>query len=146
MTHTHIPILLLAVLLLTSCTNATVAPTATSTHFPSTPAWTDTPETIIPSLAALTTTQAASNLQPPATTQAQAFTSTPKKIQPATPSIVELGDDGMQIDSHSMIFIPPGEFTMGAPVLDATIANNDEKPEHSVYLDGFWIDQLEVTN
>ena len=40
-----------------------------------------------------------------------------------------------------MVYVPEGEFRMGRDDgLDY------EKPEHTVYLDAFWIDQTEVTN
>jgi formylglycine-generating enzyme required for sulfatase activity len=61
--------------------------------------------------------------------------------------MAELGEmDSPMIDSYAMIYIPPGEFVMGVPVLRSTIANSDEKPEHEVFLEGFWIDQTEITN
>jgi formylglycine-generating enzyme required for sulfatase activity len=41
----------------------------------------------------------------------------------------------------AMVYVPEGEFPMGG---------NDRlghaKPEHTVYLDAFWIDKTEVTN
>lgn len=40
-----------------------------------------------------------------------------------------------------MVFIPAGEFMMGS-----NDGNNDEKPVHRVYVDGFWMDKYEVTN
>lgn len=40
-----------------------------------------------------------------------------------------------------MIYIPAGEFQMGANEGD-----NNEKPAHTVNLDAFWIDKTEVTN
>ncbi len=42
-----------------------------------------------------------------------------------------------------MVWIPGGEFTMGS---DAADARADEKPTHRVRLDGFWMDETEVTN
>jgi len=54
----------------------------------------------------------------------------------------QLGDTRIsEIDRMQLIYIPAGNFLMG----------NDngatyEKPEHSVYLDGYWIDKTEVTN
>jgi formylglycine-generating enzyme required for sulfatase activity len=50
------------------------------------------------------------------------------------------GKDGM-----TLLYVPAGEFKMGAASSD-TQANSDEKPQHTVYLDAFWIDQTEVTN
>ncbi|HUJ78687.1 MAG TPA: formylglycine-generating enzyme family protein, partial [Nitrospiria bacterium] len=54
---------------------------------------------------------------------------------------------------EGMVWIPGGEFSMGAadPVgkdmndvgMNAT---NDSRPIHRVYVDGFWIDKTEVTN
>ncbi len=42
-----------------------------------------------------------------------------------------------------MVWIPGGEFTMGS---DAADARADEKPDHRVFVDGFWMDASEVTN
>ena len=44
-------------------------------------------------------------------------------------------------DGMPMVFVPAGEFTMGTDD-----GRDDEGPAHEVYLDAFWIDQLEVTN
>ncbi len=41
----------------------------------------------------------------------------------------------------TMLFVPAGEFRMGSE-----IGLTDEQPVHTVYLDGYWIDQTEVTN
>jgi formylglycine-generating enzyme required for sulfatase activity len=43
------------------------------------------------------------------------------------------------------IFIPPGEFLMGSTESDK-YATSDEKPQHKVTLDGYWMDKTEVTN
>lgn len=48
-------------------------------------------------------------------------------------------------DGMVMVYVPAGEFDMGASSQD-TKAYEDEKPQHTVYLDAFWIDQTEVTN
>ena len=42
-----------------------------------------------------------------------------------------------------MVWIPGGEFMMGS---ESQIAKNNEKPAHKVKLNGFWIDQTDVTN
>jgi sulfatase modifying factor 1 len=42
-----------------------------------------------------------------------------------------------------MVWIPNGEFTMGT---DGQIGWADEKPAHRVQVDGFWMDQTDVTN
>jgi formylglycine-generating enzyme required for sulfatase activity len=44
-----------------------------------------------------------------------------------------------------MVYVPAGEFLMGATDADSKAAD-DEKPQHTVYLDSFWIDRTEVTN
>ncbi len=57
-----------------------------------------------------------------------------------------LGDTrSREIDSMTEIYIPAGEFLMGASA-DDTQACDDERPQHSVTLDAYWIDQHEVTN
>jgi len=45
----------------------------------------------------------------------------------------------------TQMYVPAGEFFMGAAISD-TLANDDERPQHTVNLDAFWIDQTEVTN
>jgi formylglycine-generating enzyme len=42
-----------------------------------------------------------------------------------------------------MVWIPGGEFTMGT---DSALGWADEKPAHRVQVDGFWMDQTDVTN
>jgi formylglycine-generating enzyme required for sulfatase activity len=42
-----------------------------------------------------------------------------------------------------MVWIPGGEFTMGT---DFDLGWPDEKPAHRVRVDGFWIDETDVTN
>ncbi|MFH0801594.1 MAG: formylglycine-generating enzyme family protein [bacterium] len=46
-------------------------------------------------------------------------------------------------DGSELILIPAGEFTMGSP--DGT-GENDEHPQHKVYLDAYYIGKYEVTN
>ena len=48
-------------------------------------------------------------------------------------------------DGNEMIFIPAGDFLMGSAGTDPD-ADADEQPRHVVYLDEFWIDQVEVSN
>lgn len=45
-------------------------------------------------------------------------------------------------DGMKLVFVPAGEFTMGS---DHSVYYQD-KPSHIIYLDSFWIDQIEVTN
>ncbi len=48
-------------------------------------------------------------------------------------------------DGSVMVYVPAGTFWMGSREDDPD-ADGDEYPQHEVYLDGFWIDQMEVTN
>jgi sulfatase modifying factor 1 len=44
-----------------------------------------------------------------------------------------------------MVWIPAGQFMMGAVDQDS-LARTDEKPRHRVQVEGFWMDETEVTN
>lgn len=60
-------------------------------------------------------------------------------IPTATPEAIKISaKDGM-----TQIYIPAGSFMMGG--MDV-YRENDEIPPHKVFLDAFWIDQVEVTN
>ena len=48
-------------------------------------------------------------------------------------------------DGTVMVYVPGGTFLMGSAEGDPD-ADYDEFPQHSVTVDGFWIDQTEVTN
>jgi len=55
-------------------------------------------------------------------------------------------------DNMEMIYIPAGEFTMGSTFFETIVFNDmklhlfpDQRPQHKVYLDGYWIDKTEVT-
>jgi eukaryotic-like serine/threonine-protein kinase len=45
-----------------------------------------------------------------------------------------------------MMYVPEGGFLMGSDPAKDENAQYDEQPQHSVYLDAYWIDQTEVTN
>ncbi len=49
------------------------------------------------------------------------------------------------IGGAPMVYVPYGDFLMGSSDADKQ-AHSDEKPQHTVYLDAFWIDKFEVTN
>ena len=88
--------------------------------------------TIAPSL---TPTQAATSTQAASQTPAPTETLAPT-VPPAAGQVIQAENDGM-----SLVFIPPGTFTMGWDFGDP-----GEFPEHQVTLNAFWIDQTEVTN
>ena len=46
-------------------------------------------------------------------------------------------------DGAEMVYVPAGEFLMGSEEAEAY---SDESPEHTVYLDAYWIYKHEVTN
>jgi sulfatase modifying factor 1 len=48
-------------------------------------------------------------------------------------------------DGMAQVCVPAGEFLMGSADSDPS-AYRDEMPQHTVYLDAFWIDKTEVTN
>jgi formylglycine-generating enzyme required for sulfatase activity len=49
------------------------------------------------------------------------------------------------VDGMVLVYVPEGTFLMGSAWPDPN-ANEDEAPQHEVYLDSFWIDRTEVTN
>jgi formylglycine-generating enzyme required for sulfatase activity len=74
----------------------------------------------------------------------------PRLIEATTPvgppAEANIGDTWTRpADGMVMVYVPAGEFLMGSSEADA-LAEDDEKPQHTVYLDAFWIDRTEVTN
>jgi formylglycine-generating enzyme required for sulfatase activity len=81
-----------------------------------------------------------------------ALTATP--LPTATPVVDEFGRPEcnrsgltwvMPGDGMLSLCIPEGEFLMGSDDADPN-SNEEEKPQHLVFLDAFWIDSTEVTN
>ncbi len=73
-------------------------------------------------------------------------TPNPTNTPVAVPSTASAGDIWIRpADGAVMVYVPAGEFLMGSPDDDPDAAD-DEKPQHTVYLDAFWIDRTEVTN
>jgi formylglycine-generating enzyme required for sulfatase activity len=69
---------------------------------------------------------------------------TPTMTPTATPE-PPLGTSKVSaIDGMNQIYIPSGSFLMGSKD-DYNEAEIQEKPQHTVYLDGFWMDQTDVT-
>jgi formylglycine-generating enzyme required for sulfatase activity len=96
-------------------------------------------------------TQAPTSSPLPSATRTPARTDTPKPS--ATPVVSAVGTTPVQPvatkvlepSGITMVYVPAGEFLMGSADSD-TQAQSDEKPQHKVYLDGYWIGQTEVTN
>ncbi|MBE2240910.1 MAG: SUMF1/EgtB/PvdO family nonheme iron enzyme [Caldilineaceae bacterium] len=55
----------------------------------------------------------------------------------------DIGSVTNPIDEALFVKVPAGEFLMGSPDGEG---QDDEHPQHTVYLDAFWIMQTEVTN
>ncbi len=91
-----------------------------------------------------------SAMDTPVVVPTAAPTETPLPTVPVTPgkatATPSLGSSRFsQKDGMTMVYVPSGEFLMGSADSDAR-ASNDEKPQHRVYLDAFWVDKTEVTN
>jgi formylglycine-generating enzyme required for sulfatase activity len=79
----------------------------------------------------------------PRPTMSQVATATP--MQTLTPA---LGIGSTQVTSKDgmvQMYVPAGEFLMGSDPAKDNQESYDELPQHTVYLDAFWIDQTEVT-
>jgi formylglycine-generating enzyme required for sulfatase activity len=50
-----------------------------------------------------------------------------------------------EVDEAPLVFVPAGEFPMGSDEADVE-AESDEKPQHPLSLDAYWLDQTEVTH
>jgi eukaryotic-like serine/threonine-protein kinase len=49
------------------------------------------------------------------------------------------------MDGMIQVYVEKGDFLMGSADTDKT-AQSDEKPQHTVFLEAYWMDQTEVTN
>ena len=142
-----------------SITATSIPPTATIQPPTPTATATSIPPTVTPLLTA-------TPILPTQTPKAPTATPTVKP----TPADLSLGDTWTRpADDMVMVYVPGGEFEMGTSddqlkyslqlckktyarifgavrpcATPATFA--DERPAHTVVLDGFWIDRLEVTN
>jgi uncharacterized protein (DUF885 family)/formylglycine-generating enzyme required for sulfatase activity len=91
-----------------------------------------------------TPTQTATPMPTETPTAEPTPTDTPTQAPPAIPfpdQPPELGDTLTRpMDDMVMVYVPGGTFEMGS------LPDNDQFGPHAVTLDGFWIDQTEVTN
>jgi formylglycine-generating enzyme required for sulfatase activity len=73
-------------------------------------------------------------------------TAAPAAATSSDASFPALGDTWLRpADGMVMVYVPGGTFPMGSAADDPE-AVPDEQPQHTVTLDGFWIDRTEVTN
>jgi formylglycine-generating enzyme required for sulfatase activity/serine/threonine protein kinase len=69
-----------------------------------------------------------------------------------SPEPLRIGDTKIRpADGMVMVYVPAGEFLMGtlgpaSPSAESPHPGQDELPQHTVHLDGFWIDRTEVSN
>jgi len=90
----------------------------------------------------------------PSSTPTKTASPTPTQTSTATldpnipPACTEIGQTWIApVDGMTLVCVPAGDFLMGSTdgYVDVD-ADADEKPQHTVYLDAYWIDQTEVTN
>ncbi|MBX3050359.1 MAG: SUMF1/EgtB/PvdO family nonheme iron enzyme [Caldilineaceae bacterium] len=146
-----------------AATLTALAPTATVTPTP-----TDTP-TATPTANATATFQAAVRATLTASAPTRTPTRTPTRRPPthtptATSSPTPVAGAVREIDGITFVYVPAGEFMMGSSDAEVDKAleicnqipyykNNcqrgwyaDESPQHSVYVDSYWVMRTEVTN
>jgi formylglycine-generating enzyme required for sulfatase activity/DNA-binding CsgD family transcriptional regulator len=72
--------------------------------------------------------------------------STPTAPAPAPSPMFTPAETVDQKDGMVLVQVPAGEFEMGSSRAEDPQASEEELPQHSVYLDAYWIDQTEVSN
>jgi len=124
MTRRFLFCLLILAFLSAACQPTPVAPPAT-------------PQPVTPSEAIANTPTATVSDSP--TPEPQSSTPVPTATATTQPN-----ERNSPIDGMPQVHVPAGVLRMGG--LDVNAVGSDELPAHSVSLDAFWIDQLEVTN
>ncbi len=114
--------------------SATPTPTRAAASTPNV-----TATTLVTTAQAIGTRTAQVKTELVATAQAIATTQAIATVQAANPPRTNAKDGAVYL------YVPAGEFLMGSTDTD-TNAADDEKPQHTVYLDSFWVMQTEVTN
>ncbi len=98
-----------------------------------------------PVVAAATNTPLPPTLTPTSTDLPPMATAIPPASVAVVPSATVMpGVSVSPVDRMELVFIPPGEFLLGAADDDRN-AEPFERPQLRVYLNGFWIDKYEVT-
>ncbi|HNT53990.1 MAG TPA: bifunctional serine/threonine-protein kinase/formylglycine-generating enzyme family protein [Anaerolineaceae bacterium] len=81
---------------------------------------------------------------PPRPTPTRSPTATTNPLIP--PACQEVGQTWTSpADGMMLVCVPAGDFLMGSTTANGD-ADDDEKPQHTVYLDAYWLDRTEVTN
>jgi len=90
-----------------------------------------------------TPTPLPSETSSPSATPTDTLTPSSTPIPTLTPTATITPFPSQFVDDFgiSMVLVPAGEFIMGSEVW-----NDNEQPQHMVYLDAFYIDQFEVSN
>jgi formylglycine-generating enzyme required for sulfatase activity len=73
-------------------------------------------------------------------------TPTPTVSPSPTSEPIEIVTQIADKDGMVLVYIPAGEFKMGSTKAEDPQTLDEELPQHTVYLDSYWIDQTEVTN
>jgi formylglycine-generating enzyme required for sulfatase activity len=132
----------------------TIMPSATRTLTPTitsrpSATWTLVPtETAMPSATrtlAPTITSMPSATWTPAPTSTARPTATRTASRSPTTALKAGATKVLQPSGITLVYVPAGEFLMGSADSD-TDAQSDEKPQHTVVLDAYWIGQTQVTN
>jgi formylglycine-generating enzyme required for sulfatase activity len=66
-----------------------------------------------------------------------------EKTSRAAPPPTPVATRVVETDAMVMVYVPAGDFLMGSTKEEAM--QDDETPQHRVYLDAYWIDRTEVT-
>jgi len=147
--YLHVYLLIVLVLLLVSCSQTEQADvlsgtqTALAIEFTQSVEYMSVTQTVFFKEATEAEFIRISSLTPtPSITPTPTFTPTPS-VTP-TPTFEPGATRVWEKDGMVIVYVPAGEFLMGAGDDDPD-ANYDEKPQHKVYLDAYWIDQTEVT-
>lgn len=91
------------------------------------------------------------NVLTPTSIPTDTLINTPIPTPTEVPTVAAAPDLGigstMVSDKDGMVlqYVPEGEFLMGSVASDVE-AKDDEKPQHTIQLDAYWIDKTEVTN
>ena len=81
----------------------------------------------------------------PTITPTSGPTNTPAPTHTPTPAASPGATKVSPLDNMTLIYIPPGQFLMGTSN-NAQVIKTEEQPQRLIYLDGYWIDKVPVTN